>query len=341
MIDGKHSLRTAALLLLTGVVPLFAAEEESLWSYADPTADLCVYVNTKQAEKAMEKDLWDRISQDKNKAIENRSKKQFFSTKDRDMELMGNLHISSLEPFSGTVDGVANISGNLTGDIDKMMESLKENNSLFPQMTKQDDLDFYTLALSGADNISGVDFMLVPISPNQIQFRVNINSKDAVQKKVLSTYSEPSPAIKKLSSQELAFACILSPEKIAALDLPDNASAIAEILKQMNQIAVTVYVAGKQMMLGGTFAFKSESFASDFVTIAQPFLSRVNSFTGTESQTPPRVSVNGKDVSVTIPVDISNAWSLISNMTADPVLDENVEAGLRKVANPASKDTEE
>jgi hypothetical protein len=342
MLDGKHSLRAALLLSLLGVVPLFAADEqESLWGFADPSADLCVYINTKQAEKAMEKNLWDRIRQDKDRALDERKERGggLFNTKDRDLELMGNVHIVSMEPFCGTVDGVANISGDMMGDIDKMMEQLKDNKtlSLSPQMSKQDNLDFYTLALSGADNVSGVDFMMVPVKPNQIQFRVNINTQDAVQKQVLSTYSEPSPLIKKLSGQELAFACILSPEKLAMLstDITENVERFAEFLKQLDEIAISAHVSGTQMMLGGIFAFKSETSASAFVALAEPFLTEVKpAIAG--NNTPPRIDATGKDVSITIPVNISDAWDLISNMTADPVLDENVEAGLRKVALPKS-----
>ena len=336
MPDGKHPLRLAALLLLAGAVPLFAADEESLWGYADPSADVCVYINTKQAEKAMEKNLWERIRQDKNEAIENRSGKQLFSTKDRDMELMGNLHIVSMEPFSGTVDGVANISGDLPGDIDRLMEMMQGNSSVDSQTSKQGELDFYTLALSGMDGLSGIDCMFVPVKPNQIQFRVNINSQDAVQKTVLGKSTEPSPAIKKLSSQELAFACILSPEKISGLQLSGNAEKVAEFLKQMNEIAISVYISGEQMMVGGTFAFKSETSAAAFITVAQPFLSQVKSLAGAENQNPPRIAVNGKDVSITIPVSISDAWDLVSNMTGDPVIDENVEAAMKKVAKPSS-----
>ena len=329
MLKRNHFLHAALLLSMTGLIPLCAhAQEESLWGYADPSADLCIYINTKQAEQAMEKGLWDRIQQDKNDAIARKSRKQgkgqLFSTKDRDMELMGNLRIVSMEPFCGSVDGIANISGDLPGDIDKLMEMMKGNDGVSSQMSKQGDLDFYSIAMSGADNISGFDCMFVPVKPNQIQFRININSQDAVRKAVLSTYSEPSPAIKRLSGQELAFACIISPEKIAGLQLAGNAGKIAEYLKQMKELAISVRVAGQDVKLNGIFSFKSESDAAAFVTIAQPILSQVKSYTGAE--TPPRISVTEKDVDITIPVSISDAWDLISNMTAEPDEEELKEA---------------
>lgn len=342
MLDRNHSFCAALLLSAACLAPLCAdAQEESLWGYADPTADICIYINTKQAEKAMEKGLWDRIQKDKNDAIAQKTqagKGQLFSTKDRDMELMGNLRIVSVEPFSGMVDGVANISGDLTGDIDKLMENLKGNDGVSSQMSKQGDLDFYSVAMSGADSVSGFDCMFVPVKPNQIQFRININSQDAAQKKVLSTYSEPSPAIKRMSGQDLAFACIVDPEKIASFKFTDDTEKVAEFLKKMKEIAVSVRVAGQEMKLNGIFSFKSESDAAAFVTIAKPFLSEVKPATGTE--TPPRISATGKDVDITIPVNISDAWNLISNMTAEPD-PEAVEEALKNAQLISGKPGEE
>jgi len=338
MHNMKLSLLAVFLLCLMSVIPAVSAadEEESLWGYADPTADVNIYINTKQAEKAMSKDLWERIKKDKDAAIAKKSKGQFFSTKDRDMELMGNLRIISMEPFCGTIDGVANISGDMMGDIDKMMESLKQTNGVSPELSKQNDMDFYTLALSGADGISGLDCMVVPVKPNQIQFRFNINSKDPIQKTLMGiSSSEPSPSLKKLSSQDLAFAIILSPEKIAGINFAntDSGEKIAEFLKQLDEIAISVYVAGSQVMIGGSFAFKSETSASEFVTLAQPVLSEVKSFAGGE--TPPRINANGKDISITIPVSISDAWDAVSRITQGSAeLDEGKDDDWKKNVPP-------
>ena len=347
----KHAWRTAALLCLLGIaVPLGAADEkESLWGYADPTADVCIYLNTTQAEKAMEKGMWDRIQKDKNAAIEKKAKNggQLFSTKDRDMELIGNLHITSVEPFSGTLDGVANITGDMTGEIQKMMDQMKENNSAaLPQVSKQDDMDFYSLALSGVDgvdSISGLDVMFVPVTPNQIQFRAGINGKDAEPKTVLSKPAEPSPAIAKLSGQDLAFACIMSPEKLAMFKLGEDSEKLIEFLKQMNEIAFSVRIAGNQMILDGSLSFKAESSIPGFMTIAEPFLSQVKNVA--HGETPPRISANGRVVSVTIPVNISDAWGFLSNMTGEPDEEELQEAQERaakaaEAAESAEKEKE-
>ena len=93
-----------------------------------------------------------------------------------------------------------------------------------------------------------------------------------------------------------------------------------------------MYVAGSQMMIGGSFAFKSETSASEFVTVAQPLLSEVKSYAGGE--TPPRINANGKDVSVTFPVSISDAWKAISNITQGPEVDEGKDDDWKKTVSP-------
>ena len=89
------------------------------------------------------------------------------------------------------------------------------------------------------------------------------------------------------------------------------------------------------MVIDGSLAFKSESFVTEFMTIAEPFLSELKSATGGE--TPPRMTSNGRIVSITVPVSISDAWKLISNMTAEPD-EEGVKEAMQKVDDLAEKE---
>ena len=59
MLSKKCALFAAVLLSVSGFGAAAADNEESLWSYADPSADVVLYINTKQPEKAMDKDIWD------------------------------------------------------------------------------------------------------------------------------------------------------------------------------------------------------------------------------------------------------------------------------------------
>lgn len=299
------------------VIPAFAAdekaEEESLWTYADPTADIIVYVNTKQAEKAMEKKLWNRIQQDKNNAIDRNSEDRVFDTKGRDLELAANLRILSAEPFCCSVDGIANISGDMLGDIGKLTDMLKEDAGVATQKNKRNDMDFYSFSLPEMESFSNLDCMFVPVNPNQIQFRININSNDAAPQKVLSKAPGSSPAIRKMSSQELAFACVISPEKLAGIKVED-AEDFQAFLKETSSIAFFAYVAGKQMMINGSFSFKTESSAADFLKNVKPAITQIKSLAG--SETNPKVVSAGKDVDIMIPVSVSDVWDMIMNVSS-------------------------
>ena len=75
MPSKKYALLAAVLLSASGFGAFAADNEESLWGYADPSADVVIYINTKQPEKAMDKEVWDRIQKDKNQALKEKEEK--------------------------------------------------------------------------------------------------------------------------------------------------------------------------------------------------------------------------------------------------------------------------
>lgn len=338
MREVKHILLTAAVFSLTVFVSVFAADdkaEDSLWGYADPTADIVIYVNTKHSEKTMERNLWNRIQKDKERAIVRNSRDQLFDMKNRDMELVANFRILSVEPFTGTVDGVANITGNLLGDIEKLSEMLKEDSGITPQVSKQDDMDFYSFPMPEMEGLPGGNCMLVPVSPNQIQFRIDLSSKDPVPKKVLNRSSGSSPALGKVNSQDLMFACVISSARIAGLDLGEETEGISEFLKKVDDIVFSAFVAGEQMKLNCIFAFKSETQAADFANDLKPLMTDMKSLTGFE--TSPNISKIGKDVTIMLPVNIADAWDLITKITSQEIEDdEEADAADGKSSAPLS-----
>ena len=326
MPSKKYALLAAALLSASGFGAMAADNEESLWGYADPSADVVVYINTKQPEKAMDKEVWDRIQKDKNQALKEKEEKGggMFDTKNRDMEVIANLRIATVTPFSGSIEGVANISGNLQGDIDKLMETMnqKEGSMPQPQVSKKDDMNFYNLSLAGKDNTQGADVMVVPITPNQIQFRININPKDKMSQSLLtatpaSSGNKPPPeSFAKLAGQDVAFACYLVPEKLVGLNPADTDAmeALNSFMKKISDIGLTAQVSGALTILKGSFTFKSEADAAAAAESATDILPAIKSYFGTEQQSP-RSTVNGKILELTIPLNTSDAWDMISRLT--------------------------
>lgn len=313
-------------LLAAGILSVLcfeavAADGESLWGYADASADVVVYINTKQPEKAMEKSIWERIQQDKDRAVKEKGGDGLFDTKDRDMELIANLRITSVKPFSGTVEGVANISGNMLGDIDKMMEMLKQQDGPMPEISRKDDMDFYNLSTAGDEESPATDFMLVPISPNQMQFRININPSDKMPQTLLrmgtnsGSGTEQAEALAKLGGQDVAFACFFVPEKFADIKVAetDAAESLSDFLQKVSCLSITAQVSGPIMILKGLFSFKSEPDAAAFKRSADELLPEMKTLLGTEQS--PRSTTTGKNLEISIPLDISDAWDMISRFT--------------------------
>jgi len=317
MFNKKHFPIVAFLFSLLSFC-VAAADGESLWGYADPTADVVVYINTTQPEKAMEKSIWDRIQQDKNRALKEKEGR-LFDTKNRDMELIANLRIVTLEPFCGTVEGVANISGDLQGDIDNMMELMKQREGTTPQVSKKDNKNFYNLSLSGTKENQKTDFMLVPIGSNQIQFRININPQDTMPQTLLSAgagvSAEESEGLAKLSGQDVAFACFLIPERFADMKISgtESTEALGEFLKKVSSIGLSAQASGVYTILKGSFSFKSEIDAAMFAESAEEILPKMKALLGSEQS--PRSVVTGRNLEISIPLNTSDAWDMISRFT--------------------------
>ena len=132
---------------------ILSAEEKSLWNYALPSADAIVYINTKQAEKAMTPTLWQQIQKDKNTALAEDPEDQLFDTQNRDIEALTNLFIDSVVPFKASIEGVAMITGNVKGDIAKLLQAGQGTDAPAPQIMRQGDLDFYHYTLSGDEKM--------------------------------------------------------------------------------------------------------------------------------------------------------------------------------------------
>ncbi len=326
MLSKKFVLLAAVLLSASGFGAMAADNEESLWGYADPSADVVVYINTKQPEKAMDKETWDRIQKDKNQALKEKEEKGggMFDTKNRDMEVLANIRIAAATPFCGTIEGVANISGNLQGDIDKLMETMKQKEGSVPQpqISKKDDMNFYNLSLESKDNTQGADVMIVPVTPNQLQFRISINPKDKMSQSLLTAAAaspgnkEPSANFAKLAAQDVAFACYLVPEKLIDLNVAetDAMEMLNSFMKKISDIGLSAQVSGALTILKGSFSFKSEADAAAAAESAKDILPAIKSYFGTEQQSP-RSTVSGKTLELTIPINTSDAWDMISRLT--------------------------
>lgn len=313
-----HKGRPLVLLLASLICfGSLAAEDVSLWEYANPAADVILYVNTKQPEKAMDKRLWKRISRDKERAIAEDPDGQFFDTKGRDLELVANLYIVSMSPFCGSIDGVANITGNLQGDIDKLLGSLKEGGGIQPQITKQDNRQFYNLSLPQMEQLPPADIMLVPIGSNQVQFRINISPKGKMVQQTLNASKQGSPLTAGLRNRELAFACSAYADKFSTIPLAatNNARELNAFLQKLKSLCVSGYVDGLYLIVDASFLFKTVTDAAEFSEKAKNFLTQLLPVMGAKDM--PKTVLTGSQLAISLKIDIAASWNLVSRVTSN------------------------
>jgi len=275
-----------------------------------------LYINTKQPEKAMDKSLWQRISRDRERAIAKNPDGQLFDTKGRDMELLANLYITSLTPFCGVIDGVADITGNLQGDITKLLGALKENNGPQPRIGKQDGMQFYELSVPQSEQLPPMDVMFVPVGSNRIQFRISIAPRGRTAPQLLSASARTAPLIAGISGGEPAFAFAARTEKFSAAPLPenDNAREFGDFLKKTKTLCISGHVEGKLLLVSAVFEFKAAEDAAAFADKARSMVTQLLSAAGWKSA--PQIVLKGDRLEIRLSVDIAAAWNIVSQISA-------------------------
>lgn len=312
-----------AVLLTSFLFGAAAAEEESLWNYADASADIVLYINTRQPEEGMSKSIQERIRRDQELIRTKTGEEPFFDTKDRDLELIANLRIGKLSPFSGTVEGVANITGNLQGDIDRVMETIKGESDLTPEIIRKDEKNYYNVTIPATEKTGPIDIQLVPVTPNQIQFRVNFTPDNKMSQTLLGTTSTQSGEIARVRGQDLALACIIMPDKLSGLSASndDGMENYVNFLKRVSGIAISARMIGDHTILTGFFNFKAADDAAEFSKSIQALLPQLPLISNDE-QYKARTSVNGSGAEIVIPFKTSDTWDLITSVTVhNPAVD--------------------
>lgn len=325
----KHFLFGTFLIgMLTGNI-LSSAEDKSLWSYAMPAADAIIYINTKQAEKAMTPTLWKRIQRDKNKALEENAGDQLFDTKGRDAEAVINLFISSVIPFKANLEGVAMISGNVKGDIIKLLQSGKDSGFPAPQIMKQNDLDFYQYSLTGNEKIPPANFTFSLDRDGLLHFRsaiapgkklpVSLNSGNISGKRTL---------VSGMEQKDLSFATAIRTEKLSIIPMGRlETGKLKGFLGKLNTVLIMGRVYGKFLQISIIFTAKNSQLAEELHQTIQPVLRQ---FAIGFSQQIQGLSGNIKnnDVQITGNIDIAVTWDLVNRITSQkslPAEKEHVE----------------
>ena len=330
MDNTKHYLWSTLFAGVLAGCALHAAEK-SIWNYAMPSADAVIYINTKQAEKSMTPSLWKRIQEDKNKALEEDAEDRLFDTKNRDAEAVINLFLHSMVPLKASIEGVAMISGNVQGDIAKLLQSGKDSAVPMPQIMKQNDLDFYQYKLNGDEKIPPANFTFSLDRDGLLHFRAMVNP-DKKQQLSLSTnnVSGKPTLVSGLEQKDLSFAAVVRMEKLSGI--PVNSSEVRkrkEFLDKLNIISATGRVQGNLLRIDLVLNAKNEQIAGELHQTIQPVVKQLSMGFSQQLQGL-SVNIKKRDVQITGKINIAAAWNLIDRVTRKPSGAEQEQFGKTK-----------
>lgn len=295
---------------------ILSAQEENLWNYAMPSADAIVYFNTKQAAKAMTPALWERIQKDKNKALEEDSEEQFFDTKDRDAEAVINLFISSVVPCKATLEGVAVISGNVKGDIAKLLQAGKDSDAATPQIMKQNDLNFYQYKFDGDEKIPPANFTFSLDQDGLLHFRADVSPDKGQTIPFHSGNLSGKPTlVTGMAQKDLSFAAAVRTEKFLTIPASSpEAGKLKDFLGKLNTVLVTGRVQDNFLQISIVFSAKNSLLAGELHQAIQPVLEQLA--LGFSQQIEGlSVNVKNNDILLSGNINIAVAWNLISRIT--------------------------
>lgn len=304
-------------VLLTAFIAVSAQtrQQKTLWNYASPQSDMIIYFNTKQAEKAMDPKLWQRIQKDKNQALKENADDLIFDMKGRDIEGLVNVYIRSVVPLNMSLDGVANISGNIQKDIDKLSKYCSANN-IQGQTIRRKSQKFYQYTIPGNENSQSTRFTFSVAENGILHFQVAVNSSDDVQVS-LNTVNTTGKAtlVSGLAAEELSFAFALATQKFITIPIfssPD--SRIGKIFQKFDTVTITGRIHAEDLLVMIKLKCKNPQDVNILLDTIKKGLRQILAGIGTNAQ---NLSAKTEDTDLLIEcrINIANFWNLVSRAT--------------------------
>lgn len=246
-----------SFILLAGIC-LSSDAAENLTKFLSPRADAILFFSNLNTEKKIDKDLWKTIQKDSREAAEadadeadgedddeeedegmNVISLLLERFHDRNAQAVFNLYVLSLVEPSVVVEGVAEISGNLSNDLENIA---KQNKSL--KKVQAGSTQTYQI-----ESESGLTVRMLLASANVMHFRIDLNFRNPLPLRPYKAVTPAAvlPADLNIQDHMIVFNC--HPEKVAKLlpATPKKTAEFREIMQHYANILVAVRVDGKQM----------------------------------------------------------------------------------------------
>lgn len=296
-----------------------AAEKKSLLDYISPAADAAVYVNTRQAEKAMTPDLWKQIQKDRKKSLEEDKEEALFDTLGRDLEGVVNLYIRSVTPFRCSLAGVADITGDLGKDIEKLLKANKENGGPAVQQSKFGKLPAFECPLE-ISGVPPINLSLIREGDNRIHFQAELNTGEKSKLGLTPPTPKSSPAVSLMKQQDLSFAVLAKTERFTEFSYPEEPGALQlkSFLQMLHGVSLVGRVQGDYLLLNAVLKFREEALASHYAQQIRIIVSSMQNQKGSPFSmlTNIQASARKDELNISGMLDLRSSWKKMSGFVA-------------------------
>ena len=341
-------MRSNACLFVFAVLASCAAFADGVWDYARPLSDALFYLDTRQGESAMDKNLWKKIERDRKAASKTKGKlpvedeegdediDPFAGFSDLNPEMLFNITLVSRAPLRLMVDGKVCFHAGSDDAVNKALDGL------FAAFSDGDVNDYEM-----KDEESGARIVSFATEEENIPLSLRVRkAKDGMYEFLLlynlkKKIDLPPPAqsphrIRMVESfRSSKPACCLVANSIRWAPLLDGLSEsrdLRRLMRKAEAVGISALAKGRSVYITLDAAFRSAEVASKYADKSESIAKDVSKIAGGSFLRNIESYAQGMSVSLKAEVDLESSWD--SLMTLQPDGDVSGEAGARPEPQP-------
>ena len=299
------------------------AQESRQGALVPENGDAVLYLNTKQAEKEMDAALWRAIQEDKNKAIDSGTSALFFNMKNRDFEAALEFYLDRSKPLAFHIKCLANISGDIDRDMEKLKELMVDDEHLKLIERKQEGKMFYSILPKEQGTLMPWNLSLAKEGSKVVLSFIHNQQKSSndIEDKVLVTVDKHDFGfLQNHSFQENSFVFWGNVKRLAPL-LKNSVLSdknILQILSTLENVYLTGKVKGRHLILRANAktvnATVAKKYEEQLIPLVKTFSADGQSMTFISNF---YTKASNVSLEVSFSVDLLPLWSYLSKVSSE------------------------
>ena len=345
------TMRSRTGLFLFAVLTSSVAFADGVWDSAQPLSDALFYLDTRQGEMAMDRDLWKKIERDRKAAAADKKNPSdededgdddldlFAGLADLNPEILINVTLVSRDPLRLMLEGKVCFHAGNDDAADKALDGLL---SAFSDDDQKDDSQ-----KGGGSSVRTVSFTTeeddIPLSlsvrkakDGAHEFLLLYNLKKKVD------LPQPAPSAHRIRLVE-SFkasnpACCLVMNSIRWAPLLDGFSEsrdLRRLMRKADAIGISALARGRSVHMTFAAAFRNSESAAEYAIKAESMAKDVSKIAAGPFLRNVKAASQGLSVSLTAEVDLESSWT--SLMTLQPAGDDSGESDAGQMSPPQNR----